>query len=312
MGTSSEFCNLVRGRSFDRGSSSSGIARSRSKVKRKFCNYCHKKGHVIEECYKLKNKEKENAATKGKHVPGSPGILYGLKPLLLDGQTVTDDKASRLWHLQLGHMSFHGMSELSRRGLLGGDKVVELEFCEECVYGKQKRGRFMSGKHTTKGPLDYIHSDLRGTARVTSIGGASYMLTIIDDFSRKVWSFFLKHKGDIFSIFRYWKVIIEKQSGRERIDKGLEFCSEDFNAYCRKEGITRHRMVVHTSQQNGVAERMNRTILEKAEAASTTCFLINRLPSRAIEKKTPIELWSDVLEKKRIFAKDNYETNYGN
>ena len=57
----------------------------------------------------------------------------------------------------------------------------------------------MSGKHTTKGPLDYIHSDLWGPARVTSVGGASYMLTIIDDFSRKVWSFFLKHKGDVFS-----------------------------------------------------------------------------------------------------------------
>ena len=439
----------VRGRSFERGSSSSGKARSKSRVKRKFCNYCHKKGHVIEECYKLKNKEKEKAAAKGKHVSGSgeadvaevgsdgelltvsgggsslpdawimdtgctfhmcpnrdwfhtyedvdqgsvsmgdehiqrikgmgtvrirmfdgvirtfgnvryvPGLRRNLLSLssleekgydfagkdgilrvfrgkttilkayrktsnlyFLDGQTVTGDAAvaskgssdmdrSRLWHLRLGHMSFHGMSELSRRGLLGGDKVDELEFCEECVYGKQKRVRFMSGKHTTKGPLDYIHSDLWGPARVTSVGGASYMLTIIDDFSRKVWSFFLKHKGDVFSTFRNWKVMIEKQSGREikylRTDNGLEFCSEDFNAYCRKEGITRHRTVVHTPQQNGVAERMNRTILEKvrcmlshsklpksfwAEAASTACFVINRSPSRAIEKKTPIELWS--------------------
>ena len=61
----------VRGRLFERGSSSSGRARSKSKVKRKFCNYCDKKGHVIEECQKLKNKEKEKAAAKGKHVSRS-------------------------------------------------------------------------------------------------------------------------------------------------------------------------------------------------------------------------------------------------
>jgi hypothetical protein len=105
--------------------------------------------------------------------------------------------------------------------------------------------------------------------------------------------------------------MIEKQSGKEvkylRTDNGLEFCSEEFNAYCRKNGITRHRTVAHTPQQNGVAERMNRTILEKvrcmlsnskmpksfwAEAASTACYIINRSPSVALERKTPMEVWN--------------------
>ena len=167
----------------------------------------------------------------------------------LDGQTISSDAAvvskslsdpdqSRLWHLRLGHMSFQGMSELSRRGLLGQQKIVDLEFCEDCVYGKAKRVRFTSGIHTTKGPLDYVHSDLWGPARVASKAGANYMLTIIDDYSRKVWCFFLKHKGDVFSTFRDWKVQVEKQSGLVvkylRTDNGLEFCSEEFNAYCRK------------------------------------------------------------------------------
>ncbi|KAG8478359.1 hypothetical protein CXB51_028117 [Gossypium anomalum] len=60
---------------------------------------------------------------------------------------------------------------------------------------------------------------------------------------------------------------------------------------CKSEGIVRHLTVHHIPQQNGVAEQMNRTIMEKAEAASTTCFLINRSPSVAIEKKTPQEVW---------------------
>ncbi|KAJ9546957.1 hypothetical protein OSB04_019500 [Centaurea solstitialis] len=113
------------------------------------------------------------------------------------------------------------------------------------------------------------------------------------------------------NMVRDWRTMIEKQSGKEvkylRTDNGLEFCSEEFNAYCRKNGITRHRTVAHTPQQNGVAERMNRTILEKvrcmlsnskmpksfwAEAASTACYLINRSPSVALEKKTPMEVWS--------------------
>ncbi|KAG8480959.1 hypothetical protein CXB51_025647 [Gossypium anomalum] len=105
--------------------------------------------------------------------------------------------------------------------------------------------------------------------------------------------------------------MIEKQTGKQikylRTDNGLEFCSDEFNKLCKSEGIVRHLTVRHTPQQNGVAERMNRTIMEKvrcmlsnanlpksfwAEAASTACFSINRSPSVAIEKKTPQEVWS--------------------
>ena len=90
-------------------------------------------------------------------------------------------------------------------------------------------------------------------------------------------------------------------------DNGGEFCSDAFDDYCRKEGIVRHHTIIYTLQQNGVAERMNRTIISKArcmlsnthmnkhfwaEAANTACYLINRLPSISLNKKTPIEVWS--------------------
>ena len=137
------------------------------------------------------------------------------------------------------------------------------------------------------------------------------MLTIIYDFSHKVWVFFLKQKSDVFSTFKDWKTMIEKQEGRQvkclRTDNGLSFCSDKFNTLCKKEGIVRHRTVRHTPQQNGVVERMNRTLMEKVicmisnaqlpkyfwtEAVSTICSLINRSPSVIIEKKTPQEVWS--------------------
>ena len=142
------------------------------------------------------------------------------------------------------------MDELSRRGLLCGQCTSKLDFCEHCVFGKQTRVRFSSGIHSTKGILDYIHSDLWGPSSAPSHGGAHYMLTCIDDFSRKVWVYILKHKSEAFQRFKEWKIMVEKQTGKSvknlRIDNGLEFCSNDFNFFCNSEGIRRHLTVRHT------------------------------------------------------------------
>ncbi|KAG8493487.1 hypothetical protein CXB51_010890 [Gossypium anomalum] len=112
----------------------------------------------------------------------------------------------------------------------------------------------------------------------------------------KVGAFFLKQKSDVFSALKSWKTVIEKHMGKQkkylRTNNGLEFCSDEFHKLCKLEGIVRHLTVRHTPQQNDLAERMNRTIMEKAKAASTACFLINRSPSVDIEKKTPQEVWS--------------------
>ncbi|XP_070056530.1 uncharacterized mitochondrial protein AtMg00300-like [Nicotiana tomentosiformis] len=68
---------------------------------------------------------------------------------------------TKLWHMQLGHMSKKGLSILSKRGLLCGQSTGNMEFCEHSVFGKQKRVSFKSPAiHRTKGTLDYIHSDL--------------------------------------------------------------------------------------------------------------------------------------------------------
>ncbi|KAG8485735.1 hypothetical protein CXB51_019086 [Gossypium anomalum] len=113
--------------------------------------------------------------------------------------------------------------------------------------------------------------------------------------NEKVWAFFLKQKSDVFFAFKSWKIMIEKQTGKQikylRTDNGLEYYSDEFNRLCKSEGIMRHLTVYHTPQQNGVAERMNRTIMEKKQPLLHV-FLINRSLSVAIEKKTPQEVWS--------------------
>jgi hypothetical protein len=192
--------------------------------------------------------------------------LYVLKGSILTGiaAAVTSDEPSKtnLCHARLGHMSELGMAELIKRELLVGCNMSKLEFC------KHKRVKFNSSVHTTKGILEYVHADLWGPSRKKSLGGASYMLTIIDDYSIKLWPYFLKHKYEAFDTYRKWKVMIEKQTKKKvkllHTNNGMEFYSNEFNDYCSNEGVFRHHTIPYTPQQNGVAEHMNRTIIFKA------------------------------------------------
>ena len=223
---------------------------------------------------------------------------------------VNSDK-TRLWHMRLAHMSEKGLKELSKQGLLGTDQISALEFCEKCVFGKATRQKFNPGKQETKNTLDYIHSDLWGPSQVPSHGGARYFITFINDFSRKVWVYVLKHKSEAFEKFKDWLTLIENQTERRvkrlRTDNGLEYCCNDFEQFCIKKGIARHKTVRHTPQQNGLAERMNRTLVEKvrcmlfnanlskhfwAEVVTTATYLVNKSPSAALHFKTPQGVWS--------------------
>ncbi|KAH9782240.1 hypothetical protein KPL71_008811 [Citrus sinensis] len=219
----------------------------------------------------------------------------------------SEDKA-RLWHLRLGHMSERGLKELQKKGVFGSDKLSSLGFCEDCILGKAFRLKF----------------DLWGPAQVDSLGGCRYFLSLIDDYSRMVWVYVLKTKDEVLERFKRWKILVETQTSLKvkalRIDNGLEFCNKEFGDFCERHGIMRHKTVIHTPQQNGLAERMNRTLMDKvrcillysklpkslwAEALNTTCYLVNRSPSTAIECKTPIELWSGRVadySKLRIFG----------
>ncbi|TXG66911.1 hypothetical protein EZV62_008186 [Acer yangbiense] len=127
-----------------------------------------------------------------------------------------------------------------RQGLLCGDSIGKLDLCEHCIIGKQTRLKFSIGVHTSKGTLDYVHLDVWGPARVNSHGGNRYFITIIDDFSRKVWLYLMKHKNEALNKFREWKTLVEKQFERKVkklwTNNGLEFCSDEFTDFCKKEG----------------------------------------------------------------------------
>ena len=209
--------------------------------------------------------------------------------------------------MRLGHAGEKSLQTLAIQGLLKGAKTCKLDFCEQCVLGKQKKVKFGTAIHNTEGILDYIYTDVWGPTKMVSLGGKHYFVTFVDDFSRRVWVYMLKSKDEVFETFLVWKKMVENHTGREikvlRSDNGTEYRNDQFSIFCKKEGIT----VRVTPQQNGVAERMNRTLLEKvrcmlsnaglskqfwAEAVIYASHLINRLPSSALNGKTPFEVWS--------------------
>jgi GAG-pre-integrase domain len=99
----------------------------------------------------------------------------------------TSDDVMKLWHMRLGHMNESGMTILNKKDLLCGQCTSSLEFCEYYVFGKQKRLSFSTVIHRIKGTLDYIHSYLWGHSCEPLKGSSSrYLLTFIDNFSRKV------------------------------------------------------------------------------------------------------------------------------
>nr|GEU73396.1 hypothetical protein [Tanacetum cinerariifolium] len=181
------------------------------------------------------------------------------------------ESLAQVWHKRSGHISETGLHELEKREVLGNKGLGKFEFCENCVLEK--------------------------STRVESINGYRYFLSIVDDYSRRVWVHFLKHKNEAFSKFKEWKQLVKNQTGRKlkklRTNNGLEFCNQKFNNLCKESGIARHLTVTGTPQQNGLAERMNMALLNTisclliqyglpdlfwAEATVITTYLINRSP----------------------------------
>lgn len=240
--------------------------------------------------------------------------LYYLQGTVKPAEANTSEEAhdsTRKWHSRLGHMNIRKMESLVKKGYIKSSEIGSLGFCEACTMGKSHKQKFPKAKHTSKEVLEYILSDLWGSpSTVSSLSGAQYFLTFTDDFSKKVWIYFLKSKHEVYDCFAGWKLLVENQKGRKikclKTDNGLEFCNQRMDKLFRDSGIKRHKTCPYTPQQNGVSERMNRSIMDKvrsmlqesgldesywAEAASTAVYLINRSPNASIDFEIPEERW---------------------
>ncbi|GAA0169115.1 hypothetical protein LIER_40709 [Lithospermum erythrorhizon] len=237
--------------------------------------------------------------------------LYRSKLTALNDEVCTLDSKVDLWHNRLAHMSGKGLGILAKHGLIPISNSETLDArCSHCLIGKQHRSSFSKGSQRKTRVLEMVYSDVCGPMTTRTLGGCSYFVTFIDDYSRKLWAYLLKTKDQVYIIFKQFHVMVERESGEllkcVRTDNGGEYIGL-FDQYCKEHGIRHEQSVPKTPQHNGLAERMNRTIVEKircmlshsnlprsfwGEALCASIPVINRSPTTILEGQVPEEVWS--------------------
>ncbi|GJX55418.1 putative ribonuclease H-like domain-containing protein [Tanacetum coccineum] len=179
---------------------------------------------------------------------------------------------SMLWHRRLGHINFKNINKLVKDNLVRGLPTKRFEndqTCVACLKGKQHRASCKSKvlNPITK-PLFMLHMDLFGPTFVSSLMHKKYCLVVTDDYSRFTWVFFLTTKDETSEILKNFikeiENLVDKKVKIIRSDNGTEFKNKVMDDFCREKGIKREYSVARTPQQNGVAERRNKTLIEAA------------------------------------------------
>jgi len=180
-------------------------------------------------------------------------------------------------------------------------KNAELEKCSHCMAGKQTRVSFKKHSPSKKSEFpELVHSDVCDPLKVKSFTCAHYFVTFIDYCSWKLWVYVLKTKDQVLEKFKEFHVLVERQSGKKLkcicTDNGGEYCGP-FDVYCKQQNIKHEKTPSKTPQLNGLAERMNKTVIKRVrcmlseakfpkhflgEALSNVVHVINLSPAVAL------------------------------
>ena len=260
---------------------------------------------------------------KNRKVIGTGSSLGKLYKLDCEVQQLSAEKATiaeqpihskiDLWHQRLAHVNLRQLCQQ-----VENSKGVEIQsqdklsFCEACVQGKcHRQPHYPLKASRSKEKLKLVHTDVCGPMRTQSFGGSCYFITFTDDYSRYCRTYFLRRKPEAFEKFKEFKASVENESGMKikalRADRGGEYLSDEFKSFLKKCGIQPQFTAAYSPQQNGVSERLNRTLVEAArsmlshaglsnaywaEAVATATYLHNRMVSTALKVgETPYLLW---------------------
>ena len=218
----------------------------------------------------------------------------------------------QLWHHRLCHYHLAGVKKLLSGNLVTGFKLNSRAnpdlVCEACKAGKMHADPFPISHSKTSIPLQLVHSDLHGPLKVSTHQGYRYWVSFIDDFSHFKATYLLKHKSETLNAFKQFKAwaenVTSQRLGTLRDDKGGEYMSKEFDTFCIDNGIQRQHTARNRPQQNGVAERGNRTMEEGVvsilfqsgmptsfwgEALAAFIHVSNRASISVSSDKTPFE-----------------------
>ncbi|GLC47439.1 hypothetical protein PLESTM_002074400 [Pleodorina starrii] len=220
---------------------------------------------------------------------------------------------AELWHSRFGHLSYGNLARLAE-GMVEGMDVSPKCFrdagtgvCETCAMGKHPKKPFPDSKSSVSQPLERVHMDIMGPLSVESYGGFTYVATFLDECTGLSAVTLLKDKGQATAAVKVMLTLLETQSGRTvrkvRTDRGREYLNSEIDTFYEERGITHETSAPYTPQQNGVAERLNRTLMERVRcmlsesnvptrawsfAMRMACHLRNRSPVHGLDG-TPYE-----------------------
>ena len=224
----------------------------------------------------------------------------------------------QLWHERLCHQNRrHVRSVVGRLGL---SLTEDGDLCEGCAYGKQHRDPFHDRQERPKKCGEWIHADVCGPFQEASIGGSRFYLCLKDDCSKFRRVFFLKQKSEVAACLKTF--LHEAKTAGHTVrelfcDGGGEFINTAVQKLLNENGISMRRTTPYTPQQNGAAERENRTLVEAArsmihaknlpiklwaEAVNTAVFVLNRTGPTG-QVKSPVEIWFQCSQPKIDYFK---------
>ncbi|EOY05030.1 Cysteine-rich RLK (RECEPTOR-like protein kinase) 8 [Theobroma cacao] len=232
--------------------------------------------------------------------------LYYLEPIR-EGKALmaSNMRHADMWHRRLGHLPMNRLSFIGDLSI----NVKENKFCDACCRARQHRLPFFASTYESSRIFELIHCDIWGDYKTPSLSGAVYFLTIVNDYSRAIWVYLMKHKSktrDYLLHFYQWvRTQFNTQVKIVRSDNRMEFKHSDLLTYYNENGIERQTSCTNTPQQNGRVERNHRHLLEVArvlrfqaylpikfwgECVLTAAYLINRMPLSVLKNKTPYEI----------------------
>lgn len=282
-------------------------------------------GVIIKKNYTIIKKDTSALIYKDNQVVMSAKItennLYELKIKTVIPNTCnlvqSDQSDIKVWHERLGHINLKQIKNMSVNSVVEGLTMKENEqsdfVCEACAYGKQCRFPFHKSVRGELQPGDLVYSDVCGPMSHTSIQGMRYFVLFKDAATSYRHVYFIKNKSDVMEVFKKYNAIIKNKYMHNvrmlHTDNGREYVNNMFKEYLDKEGIVHERTAPYTPEQNGRAERENRTIVESArsmlytrdvpldlwaEAVNCAVYILNRTSSSQTPNKTPFELWNGI------------------
>ncbi|CAH9073666.1 unnamed protein product [Cuscuta europaea] len=238
--------------------------------------------------------------------------LYYVDEVVQDGTVMlahgTTEREAWMWHRRLGHPSVSYLHTLFPKLF----PLNKPSTCETCILAKSHRQQFKPSNTRVETPFSLVHSDVWGPAPVIGGQNLRYYVIFVDDCTRMTWIYFLKSKDEVCDKFTSFYAMIQNQFKTSiqifRSDNGGEFVNSQMKLFFQSKGIIHQTSCPHNPEQNGVAERKNRLLLEMTraliieshvpkyfwlEALATSTYLINRLLTKILKIKTPLETLSE-------------------